>query len=86
MVLGQSQRTTASAPRVAATGAQGVVRFDRLPVGRYHLAEMSGGWCRAEADGLNAAGEIIVEGGQTMTVSIVNCGAPPGAEVGETPE
>jgi len=57
----------------AATDEDGLVRFGRLDPGTYQLEEIGAGWCRAESDSVDAAGDVVVRAGQRANVWIFNC-------------
>lgn len=68
--------TTVSTGAVAAgiTGSNGQLVFSGLKNGAYELDETSGDWCHAEADHVDANGNVIVQGGGNTNVYVYNCG------------
>ena len=46
------------------TNEQGRVRFPNLAPGAYALTSLTGGWCHAESDGVDAQGQLLVAAGQ----------------------
>jgi hypothetical protein len=58
---------------VAATGATGQVRFERLEPAAYELLEVDGSWCHAESDSVEPSGEVLVRGDEIATVWIFHC-------------
>jgi hypothetical protein len=64
-------------PRVTGvTNEDGLLRFSQLQPGTYQLKEVGSTWCHAEADDVNAKGDLIVRAGQRTTVWIYNCVPP----------
>jgi uncharacterized protein YraI len=57
------------------TSANGIITFTGLANGTYKLDETTGDWCHAEADYVDAAGNVIVKNGGNTNVYIYNCGA-----------
>ena len=55
------------------TGTDGRVVFSGLANGAYGLDETSGDWCRAEADRVDANGNVRVENGGNTNVYVYNC-------------
>jgi hypothetical protein len=53
--------------------AAGTAALDRLPAARYQLVQLNDDWCRAESDRVDAAGDVVIEGGNTTTVWVFNC-------------
>ena len=59
-----------------ATAANGKLVFANLADGAYALDETSGDWCHAEADHVDASGNVkVIDGGNT-NVYIYNCDKP----------
>lgn len=56
------------------TDADGKLTFSKLANGAYALDETSGNWCHAEADHVDANGNVLVQNGGPTTVSVYNCG------------
>ncbi|MGE3798450.1 MAG: prealbumin-like fold domain-containing protein, partial [Thermomicrobiales bacterium] len=57
------------------TNANGIIRFTGLTNGTYKLDETTGDWCHAEADYVDAAGNLLVKNSGNTDVFIYNCGA-----------
>jgi uncharacterized protein YraI len=57
------------------TNANGILIFAGLANGTYSLDETTGDWCHAEADFVDAAGNVIVKNSGNTDVFIYNCGA-----------
>ncbi len=57
------------------TNANGIIKFTGLANGTYKLDETTGNWCHAEADFVDAAGNLIVKNGGNTDVFIYNCGS-----------
>ena len=55
------------------------MRFPNLAPGAYALTSLTGGWCHAESDGVDAQGQLLVAAGQRVGVWLFACGqaAPP---------
>ncbi len=68
---------TLSGARLAtgATNASGLLIFSGLANGTYSLDETTGDWCHAEADFVDAGGNVIVKNSGNTDVYIYNCGA-----------
>ncbi len=64
------------------TNANGLLVFTGLANGTYKLDETTGDWCHAEADYVDAAGNLIVKNSGNTNVYIYNCGA---GQVGTLP-
>ena len=58
---------------VGATDARGVLTYTQLANGAYNLDETTGNWCHAEADRVDAAGNVLVVNGGNTDVYIYNC-------------
>ena len=56
------------------TGSDGRLVFKGLSDGAYSLKETTGDWCKAEADHVDAKGNVLVQNGGNSTVYIYNCG------------
>lgn len=56
------------------TGADGKLVFSGLANGAYDLDELDGTWCKAEADRVDASGNVLVQNGSNSNVYIYNCG------------
>jgi hypothetical protein len=50
------------------------VTFTGLANGAYGLKETTGDWCKAEADHVDASGNVLVVNGGNTNVYIYNCG------------
>lgn len=57
-----------------ATDPDGVLRFEALAPGTYHLAGVDVVWCHAESDNVDERGELVVAAGAEVTVWIFLCG------------
>jgi hypothetical protein len=57
------------------TGNNSQVVFTGLGNGAYALKETTGDWCKAEADHVDASGNVLVVNGGNTNVYIYNCGA-----------
>jgi hypothetical protein len=57
------------------TGNDSRVVFSGLANGAYSLKETSGDWCKAEADHVDASGNVLVQSGGNTNVYIYNCGS-----------
>ena len=57
------------------TGNDSRLVFTGLANGAYSLKETSGDWCKAEADHVDASGNVLVQNGGNTNVYIVNCGS-----------
>jgi hypothetical protein len=55
------------------TGDNGQTQFGDIAPGRYDLTLTDGTWCHAEADGVDAEGNVIVTAGEQTTVWIFTC-------------
>lgn len=55
------------------TDANGKLVFGGLANGTYALNETSGSWCHAEADNVDASGNLLVANAQNTAVYIYNC-------------
>lgn len=64
-----SKGTTTS----GSTGSNSKLVFANLANGAYALAETNGNWCHAEADLVDASGNVKVVNGQNTNVYIYNC-------------
>lgn len=56
------------------TGTNSQVVFTGLANGAYALDELSGDWCKAQADHVDASGNVLVQGSGNTNVYIYNCG------------
>lgn len=56
-----------------ATDANGKLVFSGLADGTYSLNETTGSWCHAEADNVDASGNLLVANAKNTTVYIYNC-------------
>jgi hypothetical protein len=56
-----------------ATAEDGQTQFGDLAPGLYDLALVDGAWCHAEADEVDAEGNVIVSAGEQTTVWIFTC-------------
>ncbi|HEV2128030.1 MAG TPA: SpaA isopeptide-forming pilin-related protein [Thermomicrobiales bacterium] len=54
----------------------GILRFVDLRPGTFQLREVSGNWCYANSNSVNAKGDVVVKAGQVSLVSIYNCVGP----------
>ncbi|HET8523998.1 MAG TPA: SpaA isopeptide-forming pilin-related protein [Thermomicrobiales bacterium] len=57
------------------TNGDGQILFSGLADGAYGLDETSGNWCHAEADQVDAKGNVLVKNGANTDVFIYNCTA-----------
>ena len=57
----------------AATNDDGLLLFDALPPGTYALREVTGPWCRAKSDAVDAQGNVVVTAGRRSSVWVYNC-------------
>lgn len=81
--VGFSLKTAAGRPiAVGTTAANGQLTFTNLANGAYRLDETTGDWCHAEADRVDAAGNVLVVNGADTGVYIYNCSLK---QVGELP-
>ena len=67
---------TSTANGVVASGSTGTnskLVFAKLGDGAYALEETSGDWCHAEADLVDAKGNVLVQNGGNTNVYIYNC-------------
>jgi hypothetical protein len=60
--------------KTGATGSNSQLVFSGLANGAYALKETSGDWCRAQADHVDASGNVLVQNGGNTNVYIYNCG------------
>lgn len=60
-----------------ATDAGGVLRFEALASGTYRLRGIDVVWCHAEADHVDAQGDLVIETGRQVTVWVFFCGEEP---------
>ena len=56
------------------TGSNSQVAFTGLANGAYALDELNGDWCKAQADHVDASGNVLVQGNSNTNVYIYNCG------------
>lgn len=56
------------------TGNNSQVVFSGLADGAYSLDEVNGDWCKAQADYVDASGNVLVRNGGNTNVYIYNCG------------
>ncbi len=56
------------------TGSNSQVVFSGLANGAYALDELSGDWCKAQADHVDASGNVLVQASGNTNVYIYNCG------------
>jgi hypothetical protein len=56
------------------TGSNSKLVFSGLANGSYALEETNGDWCHAEADHVDAGGNVVVQNGGNTNVYIYNCG------------
>ena len=56
------------------TSSDGRLIFSGLDDGLYDLDQLDGAWCKAESDGVNSQGHLLVEDGVNANVYIYNCG------------
>ena len=69
-------RISNSAVTEGTTAANGKLVFANLADGAYALDETSGDWCHAEADHVDASGNVKVMDGGNTDVYIYNCDKP----------
>jgi hypothetical protein len=62
------------ATQTGTTGNNSQVAFSGLANGAYGLKETTGDWCKAEADHVDASGNVLVVNGGNTNVYIYNCG------------
>ena len=62
------------ARQTAKSGSDSRVVFNGLANGAYALKESSGDWCKAQADSVDAGGNVLVQNGANTNVYIYNCG------------
>ena len=55
------------------TGNNGKLTFSGLSNGAYELDETSGDWCHAEADHVDASGNVLVQSAGNTNVYVYNC-------------
>lgn len=55
------------------TNERGRAYFGGLQPGRYRLEPQGGAWCRAESDGVDEAGNLLVESGRDTHVWLFTC-------------
>ncbi|MGH2562493.1 MAG: MSCRAMM family protein [Thermomicrobiales bacterium] len=72
------------------TSVDGLATFANLADGAYGLDETNGNWCHAEADNVDAQGNVLVQNGGDTDVFVYNCGKKgvdqlPNTGVGPTP-
>ncbi|MFL5760920.1 MAG: collagen binding domain-containing protein [Thermomicrobiales bacterium] len=56
------------------TNGDGIILFYSLSDGAWGLKETTGNWCHAEADQVDASGNVLVASGGNTDVFIYNCG------------
>jgi hypothetical protein len=56
------------------TNADGILLFFKLSDGAWGIKEDPGSWCHAEADSVDASGNVLVSNGGNTDVFIYNCG------------
>jgi len=66
-------RTSSNATVSGTTATNGKLVFSGLANGAYELDETSGDWCHAEADHVDANGNVLVQNGGNTNVYIYNC-------------
>lgn len=74
IAAGFSLKTADGRPiAVGSTDSTGVLKYTQLANGAYDLDETTGKWCHAEADRVDAAGNVLVANGGNTDVYIYNC-------------
>lgn len=72
-VTGEDKQVAGEEPRTGTTDDAGQLDIGELPPGTYALEKSDGGWCHAESDSVDEAGDVIVQAGQRSTVWIFIC-------------
>jgi hypothetical protein len=56
------------------TGNDSTSKFAGLADGAYSLEQVSGDWCKAQAEHVDSSGNVLVQNGGNTNVYIYNCG------------